>query len=203
MVLLINLVVNIDHGVLPGGVNVMTDALDLKETQYGYLESSVFLGNIVGSIVASFLFREVSTKYVLISVLILNALMQSVFIYTTNFYVLLIARILSGSFQVFVTIYWPVWVDAFSATETQKGVWMTLVLLASVFAYVVGYGLVLVADAISSWKIAFYVMIIIVIPFVLWIGCIPIHYLDPLMAPEKQPEEEKEEEENKELGHST
>ena len=118
MVLLINLVVNIDHGVLPGGVNVMTDALDLKETQYGYLESSVFLGNIVGSIVASFLFREVSTKYVLISVLILNALMQSVFIYTTNFYVLLIARILSGSFQVFVTIYWPVWVDAFSATET-------------------------------------------------------------------------------------
>ena len=62
---------------------------------------------------------------------------------------------------------------------------MTLVLLASVFAYVVGYGLVLVADAISSWKIAFYVMIIIVIPFVLWIGCIPIHYLDPLMAPEK------------------
>ena len=32
MVLLINLVVNIDHGVLPGGVNVMTEALDLKET---------------------------------------------------------------------------------------------------------------------------------------------------------------------------
>ena len=32
MVLLINLVVNIDHGVLPGGVNVMTEALDVKET---------------------------------------------------------------------------------------------------------------------------------------------------------------------------
>ena len=155
----------------------------------------MFLGNIIGSIGASFLFREVSTKYVLISVLLLNALMQSTFIYTTNFYILLVARILSGSFQVFVTIYWPVWVDAFSATETQKGVWMTLVLLASVFAYVVGYGLVLVADSIGDWKIAFYFMIVLVVPFVIWIAFIPINYLDPLMAPEKQPEEG---EENKE-----
>ena len=59
-----------------------------------------------------------STKYVLITVLTLNALMQSMFIITKNFPVLLVARVLSGSFQVFVTIYWPVWVDAFSASET-------------------------------------------------------------------------------------
>ena len=117
------------------------------------------------------------------------------FIITKNFPILLVARILSGSFQVFVTIYWPVWVDAFSASETQKGVWMTLVLLASVFAYVVGYGLVLVADAIGSWKIAFYFMIVLVVPFLIWIAAIPINYLDPLLAPEKQPEEG---EENKE-----
>lgn len=155
----------------------------------------MFFGNILGSIVASFLFRSVSTKYVLICVLTLNALMQSMFIITKNFPILLVARILSGSFQVFVTIYWPVWVDAFSASETQKGVWMTLVLLASVFAYVVGYGLVLVADAIGSWKIAFYFMIVLVVPFLIWIAAIPINYLDPLLAPEKQPEEG---EENKE-----
>ena len=124
--------------------------------------------------------------------LTLNALMQSMFIITKNFPILLVARILSGSFQVFVTIYWPVWVDAFSASETQKGVWMTLVLLASVFAYVVGYGLVLVADAIGSWKIAFYFMIVLVVPFLIWIAIIPINYLDPLLAPEKQPEEGEE-----------
>ena len=32
MVLMINLVVNIDHGVLPGGLNVIPDELGLKET---------------------------------------------------------------------------------------------------------------------------------------------------------------------------
>ena len=88
------------------------------------------------------------------------------------------------------------WVDAFSATESQKNLWMTLVLLASIFAYVAGYGLVIAADAITSWKIAFYFLIALVVPFVIWIAAIPVRYLDPLLAPEKQAEEV--EEENKE-----
>ena len=103
-----------------------------------------------------------------------------------EFAVLLTTRILSGCFQVFVTIYWPVWVDAFASTEAQKGLWMTIILLASIFAYVVGYGLILVADSLGSWKIAFYTMIAIAVPFIIWIYFIPLRYLDPLLAPERK-----------------
>ena len=56
---------------------------------------------------------------------------------------------LSGCFQVFVTIYYPVWIDAFAETEEQRGLWMTLILLAANLAYVVGYGFILAADYVG------------------------------------------------------
>ena len=117
MVLLINLLVNIDHGVLPGGLNVIPGALGLNETQYGSLESAVFFGNILGSLIATVLFRELPTKYVLVGALTGNALCQLCFVIIDNYYILLVVRLLSGSSQVFVTIYWPVWVDAFAKDE--------------------------------------------------------------------------------------
>ena len=66
---------------------------------------------------------------------------------------------------------------------------MTLVLLASICAYVVGYGLILIANAAGYWEGCFYFMIIMVVPFLLWILSIPNMYLDPMLAPEKKPEE--------------
>ena len=58
MVLFLNLLINIDHGILPGGVDIIPapDALNLKTTQYGNLESAVFFGNIIGSLMATFVF---------------------------------------------------------------------------------------------------------------------------------------------------
>ena len=88
----------------------------------------------------------------------------------------------------FITIYWPVWIDAFCENEIQKGLWMTLILVASICAYVVGYALILVADMIGMWEIAFYVCVVGAVPFIIWIAFIPNSYLDPMLAPAKPDE---------------
>ena len=67
---------------------------------------------------------------------------------------------------------------------------MTLVLLASICAYVVGYGLILIADSAGYWQACFYFMILMTVPFILWILAIPNMYLDPLLAPDKMPEDQ-------------
>ena len=96
MVLLINLLVNIDHGVLPGGVNIIKEDRNLSDAQYGNLEAAVFLGNIIGSLIATVIYREITTKLVLTSVIALNAGLQLIFVLVNNYHVMLTSRVLSG-----------------------------------------------------------------------------------------------------------
>ena len=60
-----------------------------------------------------------STKHVLVDVLITNAYCQLLFVVQKNYVAMLLARVLSGTSQVFLTIYWPVWVGVFAETEAQ------------------------------------------------------------------------------------
>ena len=66
---------NIDHGVLPGGTDIIMPSLGLSTSEYANLESGVFFGNILGSLIATVVYRELPTKYVLLGVLALNAAM--------------------------------------------------------------------------------------------------------------------------------
>ena len=45
----INIVINIDHGIIPAGIKVMTEDLDLDEVHIGLLGSFVFLGLTLGT----------------------------------------------------------------------------------------------------------------------------------------------------------
>ena len=87
-----------------------------------------------------------------------------------------------------MTIYYPVWIDAFAETEEQRGLWMTLILLAANLAYVVGYGFILAADYIGQWHLCFYFMVAVAVIFTFWISTIPNAYLDPMLAPDKKEE---------------
>jgi hypothetical protein len=53
-----------------------------------------------------------------------------------NFFV----RCLTGIFQVFITIFTPVWADAFGS-EKQKSLWITVLLLCSPLGVFFGFSL--------------------------------------------------------------
>ena len=117
LVLFMNTLINVDHGVMPAGSIVIKDALGINNTEYGLLGSIVFFGLTLGSVAATFLYATCNTKVVLIIVLLLNGLSLLMFVMTTQYTLLLMSRFLTGFFQVFISIYFPVWSDMFGATD--------------------------------------------------------------------------------------
>ena len=120
LVLFMNVLINVDHGVMPAGSIVIKEDLGINNTEYGLLGSLVFFGLTLGSIAATFLFQTCNTKWVLIIVMVLNGCSQLMFTMTKEYFLLILSRFLTGLFQVFVSIYFPVWSDFFGATDKQK-----------------------------------------------------------------------------------
>ena len=113
-----NVLINVDHGVFPAGSIAIKEALGINNTEYGLLGSVVFFGLTIGSVAATFLYATVNTKYVLITVMFLNGCSLLMFVMTNQYILLLLSRFLTGFFQVFVSIYFPVWSDMFGATDS-------------------------------------------------------------------------------------
>ena len=83
---------------MPAGAIAIKGYLGVSNTEYGLLGSIVFAGLVLGSLAATFIFNSVNTKFVLITVMALNALTQFSFTLTDNFYLLLLSRFLTGFF---------------------------------------------------------------------------------------------------------
>jgi len=99
-----------------------------------------------------------NTRLVLMSVLMLEAFSLCMFCYSTNFYFLLADRFMTGFFQVFISIYFPVWADTFGSTDRQKTMWLTGLLACSPIGVLLGY--TLCASLISygiSWRYSLYI----------------------------------------------
>ena len=71
-----------------------------------------------------------------------------------------LARFVSGFFQVFLVIYFPVWVDAFG--DEKKTIWLTYLQLAVVLGLVIGYIFTAMFNMANSyfpwisWRYSFY-----------------------------------------------
>ena len=139
VVLFMNVLINIDHGVMPAGSIVIKDDLDINNTEYGLLGSIVFIGLTIGSIAATYLFQNYNTKYTLMTIMTLNGLSQAIFTMTKHYLLLCLSRFLTGFFQVFVSIYYVVWADMFGSTDQKKQVWLTVLLLSSTLGVLLGY----------------------------------------------------------------
>ena len=56
VILYMNVLINVDHGVMPAGSIVIKEDLEINNTEYGLLGSIVFVGLTVGSIAATYLY---------------------------------------------------------------------------------------------------------------------------------------------------
>ena len=177
-----NVLINVDHGVFPAGSIAIKEALGINNTEYGLLGSVVFFGLTIGSVAATFLYATVNTKHVLIAVMFLNGCSLLMFVMTNQYILLLLSRFLTGFFQVFVSIYFPVWSDMFGATDSQKQLWLTVLLLSSTLGVLFGYIMTTQFIEKAAWQYSFYTQIIAVIPIILALLFTPIKYLDLKLA---------------------
>jgi hypothetical protein len=80
------------------------------------LGTFVYLGLSIGSLIGAKVFTYTSYIKSILSVsLIFSAVTLVIFSITTNFKLGLAMRLLAGFFEVFITIFTPVWADTFGS----------------------------------------------------------------------------------------
>ncbi len=82
------------------------------------------------------------------------------FTFTRTFPVLMISRGGVGFFQVFMVIYFPVWVDLFSPKKYST-LWMTLLQVAVPMGVTLGYGMTAIIITYTDWRVAFWAQTVI------------------------------------------
>lgn len=169
-----NLFVNIDMGILPAGSSKIIDELNLTNTDFGVLGSVVYLGQTIGSAMATGMLQSCNPKYILGTCLFLNIGTLLIFTQTKIYVLLIFCRMCTGLFQVFFAIYFPVWADVYG-DEKQKSTWLTYLLIASPLGVIMGYGMSAVfLDTKYGWRMAFYIQSIMLLPSLIGIILTPM-----------------------------
>ena len=97
---------------------------------------------------------------------------------TKEYYLLVLSRFLTGFFQVFISIFWPVWTDAFAGTEKRKAAWMSTYLAASPVGVLFGYVITTQLIINYNWEYAFYLQCVAVGPAIILILMMPLKYFN-------------------------
>ena len=152
---LFNMMVNVDHGALPSGISNMQEDFGLPTFKMGHFGSLVFLGLASGSFFASMIVGKVHWKTLLMCAFVGNGIGLLLYSASSNYLTLCFARWLSGCNQIFVIIYTPLYIDAFT-TKESKSMWMSNNLLAPPMGVLVGYGITaFTISFLENWRISF------------------------------------------------
>lgn len=164
LIFISNIMINVDHGTLPGSTKQIEEKLGINDFGFGILGSVVYGGLTFGSGLATLLFNKGELiKPTLAASLFCNAICLYVFTTSSSFLISAGLRGVTGFFQCFVTIFYPVWADAYG-TEKQKSIWLTVLLLASPLGVVLGYTLTFYMQKYLNWEWSFYIQAIAILP---------------------------------------
>lgn len=134
-----NVIVNFDHGIIPACTKNLKEELEIDDLFLGILGSMVFTGLMSGSLISGYLFTVYSCKkLILISLAMIIASVYGFCFSMHNRLLLILSRLGCGFFQVFLVVYYPVWVDYFA--EEKKTIWLTYLQIGVPFGVFLGYG---------------------------------------------------------------
>lgn len=135
-----NVIVNFDHGIIPACTQHLKDEMNIDDLFLGILGSMVFAGLMSGSLISGYLFTVYSCKkLILISISMIIASSLGFCFSNENGFLMIISRLGCGFFQVFLVVFYPVWVDYFA--EERKTMWLTYLQIGVPFGMFLGYGI--------------------------------------------------------------
>ena len=143
-----NIIVNFDHGIIPASTFILRKELGINDLFLGVLGSMIFFGLMSGSLISGYLFTKYSCrKLILISLVLIIIGVLSFTVSGGNKFCLIFSRFISGFFQVFLVVYYPVWVDCFAGTK--KTMWLTFLQVGVPLGVFLGYGITVMFNVLS------------------------------------------------------
>ena len=89
-----------------------------------------------------------------------------------NYRVMASSRFFTGMFQVFISIFGPIWCDVHAPAD-RKTTWITWFIVATPLGMVAGYLLTaLILSLEGNWAITFYVQVLLLVPIAFYIASI-------------------------------
>ena len=163
LIVLINILINFDHGAIPAGTTALKKENNLDNIQLGIIGSLVYLGLVLGSISAGYIFSNYSSKWVIILSLGFSCFFLYLFTLINGGMSMAFCRVGCGFSQVFCFIYFPIWVDQYGVNNHQT-IWLTFLQLGVPIGTMLGYVLeALYIKYFDEWKIAFYTQIFFIV----------------------------------------
>ena len=139
LMILTNILINLDHGILPACTKQMSEKYDMDETELGILGSIVYLGISLMGMFAGRLYQHFNSKILTVVALILLEVSLLLFVFSDNKFTVYSCRFLTGVCQVFLLVYYPVWIDKFG--RDKKTMWLTLLQICVPVGIFLGYGI--------------------------------------------------------------
>lgn len=87
-----------DMGILPACTVIMMKELGIPNSTFGMLGSMVYVGQVFGSLLATFFLQTRNTKLVLCLCVILNVIFLLLFTFTSKTWLMVLCRIFTGLF---------------------------------------------------------------------------------------------------------
>ena len=125
-------------GILPACTLKMSTDLSLNTAEFGALGSVVYMGQAIGCVIAAIMFKWVDEKKVIPIGLILNMMTLLFFTFFNDYWSLFLCRGLTGLFQQFICVYFPVWVDTMASQDSNSS-WMSIILIGATLGNISGY----------------------------------------------------------------
>jgi MFS family permease len=167
---LLKILTSYDSGAFSASLGVdrgIAEDLRLNIVDEGALGSIVFIGNTIGCAVAGVLFARYDAKAVLTWSMTAHAVASLCFALSPSFAVSLAVRLVVGFTLAFVVVYSVVWADTFAPKE-RATLWMASMNIGVPIGMLLGFfvGGFMVPHLEASWRWAFLVKVIVMVPAV-------------------------------------
>lgn len=169
----LKVIVSYDSGAFSaaiGATDGIASSWRLNVLQQGVLTSSVFLGNVLGCLLAGHFFSKYSEKKVLVLALAVHTIFTLLFALYPVYHVGLVNRFFIGLTLAFNVVYTPVWVDEF-APKNRQSIWMASHNAGVPLGIMMGYIIVIifVSRPTLGWDWAFYIKCIMMVPTIAYL----------------------------------
>jgi predicted MFS family arabinose efflux permease len=149
----------------------------MNETELGFLGSIVYLGIVIVGTLAGHLYLRFNSKLLTLIALVLLEGTLGLFVLSDQKWTAYVSRFLIGAFQVFLLVYYPVWIDKFG--QDKKTLWLTLLQICVPVGIFAGYGMTAAVLSLGqTYLVSFYLQIGIVAIFIVGFAFVPKDKLD-------------------------
>ncbi len=162
LIFLINILVNLDRGVIPAATTEIKEKIKISNAQLGMIGSLLFFGLILGSLTGGYIFSKYSSKWIVILSLFAFCFFLYSFTILESYGGMYLCRIGCGFCEVFCLIYFPIWVDQYGV-KGMKTMWLTFLQMGVPLGWIIGF-LIEVGSIkyYKSWEGGFIMQIILV-----------------------------------------